>query len=300
MSVEATVINSLMSKVLSLIPAGTEEHDLLVEAAQLLEPAIDKAATDAAPVVEHAAEAAVEAQADKVLPAPVVEAIEHAVDPNNPGGVTYPWLHPSEAQPEHAAAGATEAQPEHAAAAAAGVIAGAGAVMANHPDLPAPQFGQNVNDNPGGYIDQAHASDCGEQCCAMVLYSTRGVEVPEEVIRAYIQGSPNSAYGNTNAGQLARYLSGPHCHLNAESDPRPYPHARDTIEAEISQGHLVIALGEWISPGYGHWMVFRGYAANGVRYNDPWFGNERGKSWSDFEGQYWGQLVLIHEPARYS
>lgn len=295
MSVEATIINELMGKVLTLIPAGSAEHALLEEAAKLLAPAIDQAATDAAPAIEHAAEVEVE----KAIPAPVVEAIAHAVDPANPGGVTYPWLHPSDANTpaiEHTA----EAQPAQAAAAAAGAIAGAGAVMANHTDLPAPQFGQNINDNPGGVIDQAHASDCGEQSCAMVLYSTRGVEVPEEVIRAYIQGSPNSGYGNTTAAQLARYLSGPHCHLNAESDPRPYPHARDTIEAEISQGHLVLALGEWISPGYGHWMVFRGYDTNQARYNDPWFGNERGKSWADFERQYWGQLVLIHEEARYS
>lgn len=187
-----------------------------------------------------------------------------------------------------------------------GDMAGGGALAKHVDDLPIPVWCQLINDYPNHaehpQRDVDATTDCGSQCCAMAIYSARGVELPEGIVRDYISDCVGGlSQGLTTADDLVAYLRSPHVNMpGARAVQQPWPQVRDTIQEELTAHRLVLILGAWYA-GTLHWELARGYdTLAGLRTNDPWAGRIYGTTWQDYANRInTGILVLTGETAHH-
>lgn len=165
--------------------------------------------------------------------------------------------------------------------------------------LPVPRWNQRINDNPDDpNRDRFADTDCGEQSACMVTYSAQRVEIDEGLVRGFIhQQFPGQQQGFTTGEMLAWYLSSrhnnaPHAHVVSGN-------SMAAIKGELADGCLAIVLGSWYA-GTEHFVVARGYDDTHLIYNDPWVGEMRAVTWSDFLARVdRGEVVATRAAARY-
>lgn len=185
-------------------------------------------------------------------------------------------------------------------------LAGGNATPSHVNALPIPAWCQLIDDYPNktenSYRDRYATTDCGSQASAMAIYSARGIEIPEGIVRDYISdcvGGLNQ--GLTTADDLVRYLRSPHVNFrNARAVTQPWPQVQHTIQDELAAKRPVLILGHWYV-GTLHWEVARSYdALQGLGTNDPWDGKFKGITWQAYASRVnTGVLVLVGERAIY-
>jgi ABC-type bacteriocin/lantibiotic exporter with double-glycine peptidase domain len=163
--------------------------------------------------------------------------------------------------------------------------------------LPGIPVWNQLNDPlPDGQQDSQNFNDCGEECVAMLIKAYGGPELPAGQIRMLLHGINGT--GITTGDDLVRALA-----MFKDRQGRTIAaHVRSGIDAAtfqveathaISSGLPVIALGDWVTRGYGHWVVVRGTDETGIAVNDPWGGLNRVISWSDVNALFDGCYVHL-------
>jgi len=169
-------------------------------------------------------------------------------------------------------------------------------------NLPVPAWSQRVQDGPDDTgRDLFATTDCGEQAVCMVTYSAHRIEIDEGLVRGFIsQHYTDMQDGRTTADMLVWYLSSrhnncPHAHVVTGDGPLVV----ETIKRELLDGCPVLVLGGWYQ-GTLHWEVARGYDQQHVITCDPWDGQSKATTWTDYLSRVdHGTLVVTRALARY-
>jgi hypothetical protein len=154
---------------------------------------------------------------------------------------------------------------------------------------PAPAWNQLADPLSQGGLPAQRYQECGEECCAEVIYQQHGVEVSADALRARIHGAAGT--GLTAGPDLVKLLG-----LNnvaAELHTWPVGEAPAHIQASAAAARAVIVLGTWISPTVLHWILVTAADSAGIHYNDPWGGLKLSIPWATFAERYGGQLVTV-------
>jgi hypothetical protein len=161
--------------------------------------------------------------------------------------------------------------------------------------LTVPAWNQHNDPNPDGQPDPWWAEDCGEQCIAMVVYACRGIEVPQGVVRAQMHGPSGKGLSSPDdlLAQLKRWR------FDATSHPLPSADALTYVKNAVAAGRPSIVLGHWVAPAVLHWAVVVEVTPDGVTWNDPWTGGQRGLSAEHWQAAYAGAVVDPGETVRY-
>lgn len=191
--------------------------------------------------------------------------------------------HTREIAANRAAVAARPAQPPPRSPRATDLV-GAGAAV-----RPAPLWNQLQDPLSTGVLPVQRYQECGEECCAEVIYQQHGVEVSADALRSQLRGPQGQAL--TSGQDLVKILK----RNNVSADMRTWPvdqaplHLRESAAA----GRAVIVLGRWISPTVLHWVLVTAADATGIGYNDPWGGLRQVATWEAFSERYGGQLVTV-------
>lgn len=170
-------------------------------------------------------------------------------------------------------------------------LAASGAAM----PLSVPTWNQHDDPNPVGGQDPYWYEDCGEQCISMVAAACRGISVPQGVIRVQMHGAGGRGLSSPDdiEAQLRRM------HFDAAHHTLSAPDALAYIGQAVASGRSTIVLGHWVAPTLLHWVVVVEATPDGVTFNDPWTGKQRGLSNVHWDALYAGSLVDPGEPVRY-
>lgn len=157
------------------------------------------------------------------------------------------------------------------------------------PTRAAPLWNQLNDPLSQGGLPLQRYNECGEECCAEVIWAQHGVEISADALRSQLRGPAGSAL--TTATDLVRILARNNVQATAVDD------AADVVAAALqlatSEGRMAIALGRWVSPTILHWVLVTRADAAGCGYNDPWGGLRHAVDWTAFRARYAGTLVLI-------
>jgi hypothetical protein len=144
-----------------------------------------------------------------------------------------------------------------------------------------------------GVLAEQRYNECGEECCAEVIYQQHGVEVNADALRAQIHGAGGT--GLTTGMDLVKILT--RNNVPAVRHPWSLAEARVHLQASSAAGRAVIVLGRWISPTILHWVLVTAADGAGVSYNDPWGGLRIVIDWATFTERYAGELVTVTRAA---
>lgn len=140
-------------------------------------------------------------------------------------------------------------------------------------------------------VDQSATTgpwDCGPACVVSEIESIHGCWSADELLRLRYFGVVDNRL--TTAADLVGMLQA----NNIPAHPRVS--TADTAKQEMVRnwqvGRSSFALGEWVSPGVGHWMRFRGDDGF-AEFMDPWPGGARRVSWQEFAAKFWGEYVHV-------
>lgn len=153
-----------------------------------------------------------------------------------------------------------------------------------------------LTDQMGAFGRDPNATmDCGEECLAMLMLSTRGIEVPAGYVR-WIMGVPDGQ--GTSPGGLQGFLR----REGYESALVRWPlveHAWQALKLRASEGRLSIMLGRWIIPSEGHWGIPLQLGDSSMLWADPWTGRHQVMERAFFESRFAGVFVQVDTQARY-
>lgn len=158
-----------------------------------------------------------------------------------------------------------------------------------------PNWSQNLDTNPDGTIDPAHATDCGEEALAIAIWATRGVELSEGAIRAKLQLPPDR--GNTTADELASFLR--RNWFKPSVLWPPVASLQPSLKFQLDRKHTPIVLGYWLAQSMGHWIVANGYGDDHMFYLDPWDGEQKSMEWRTVRALWMQRYIDCGEPYRY-
>jgi hypothetical protein len=166
-----------------------------------------------------------------------------------------------------------------------GAATGAGAVSGRVTPL------WNQLNDPGstGMLPGQRFNDCGEECCAEVIYRCHGVEVQADALRAQLVGF--TASGVTDGQALVKLLGRNNVAAAAESVPAAAVATR--LQAILAGGGQAIVLGNFVAPTVLHWVLVTRADQKGLGANDPWGGVRRVWTWQEFMVPYAGELVAV-------
>jgi len=153
----------------------------------------------------------------------------------------------------------------------------------------APQWNQLNDPLPTGALPSWRYEECGEECCAEVIFAQHGVEVSADALRAQL-GGPGRR-GLTTGADLARILA--RANVAASVMEAPADNAPEQVQAATGAGRMVIALGHWLDPQVLHWVLVTRSDKAGCSYNDPWGGRRISADWHLFAARYAGELVVV-------
>lgn len=160
-----------------------------------------------------------------------------------------------------------------------------------------PGYSQLTDPNPDGSTPDAATTDCGWECCAMVIRVCRGIEVEADYLRFLAHGP--AGQGWSSGPDLVACLR--HHHFaNAHSSALAAEPALVAVQDECASGRPVLALGNWLSADALHWVAVSAVGGGQVVYEDPWYGARRTVVSGEWTTRYAGVLVLAGERAVYS
>jgi hypothetical protein len=174
--------------------------------------------------------------------------------------------------------------------AAAGSAPGAGSARGGGAlARPYPLWSQLADPLPTGALPAQGYEECGEECCAMVIYAQHGCALEADALRFALGGAART--GLTTGEDLVRILRGQNVAAALQQVAGAEVAAR--LRAITAEGRAAICLGAWITPGVLHWVLVTRADAAGCGYNDPWGGLRKTAPWRDFTGRYAGELVEV-------
>lgn len=154
-----------------------------------------------------------------------------------------------------------------------------------------PTWNQNADPDAKLGADPYAASDCGEECCAIVQYGSGKGYVSETQVRQAMPG--HEMHGETSGDDIASYLSTvgvPASRIAISTNALEV-----SVKVGIAQGLPSILLGYWVSPTTLHWVVAIGYGNDHLIYLDPWDGRQKCLHWKAARLLYAGTLVQVRE-----
>lgn len=163
-------------------------------------------------------------------------------------------------------------------------LVGAGAAV-----RPAPAWDQLQDPLSTGVLPAQRYQECGEECCAEVIYQQHGVEISADALRSQLRGAGGPAL--TSGQDLVKILR--RNNVAAALHTWPAAEAPGHIRESAAAGRSVVVLGQWISPTVLHWVLVTTADLAGVSYNDPWGGLHQTATWAAFGERYAGQLVTV-------
>jgi hypothetical protein len=161
-------------------------------------------------------------------------------------------------------------------------------------ELPIPVWNQLNDPLPDGQQDPYATTDCGEESVAMIGKGYGGPELPAGQVRMILRAGDVNGPGISSGDDLVHALAAV---FHLRSHVRACNAATFQIEATkaINSGMPVIALGQWVSIGFLHWVVGRGADDTGLMTNDPWGGANRLIAWPDVARLYAGTYVHLDQ-----
>lgn len=133
--------------------------------------------------------------------------------------------------------------------------------------------------------------DCGPSCVAWMIRAITGVYTAAELMRLNWFNVIDNRL--TNVYDIAGMMSqnGRDCTTGfwTKDDFRTH------VQSETRLGHLVCALGDWVSPGVGHWVVFYRADDNGATFMNPYGGQTETQSWAWIATRLTGDAVTTKE-----
>lgn len=136
------------------------------------------------------------------------------------------------------------------------------------------------------------AEECGEECCAMVVFAQHGVPVSADALRALIGGSARGPL--TNGADLVAILAA--CNVHAQASSVQASKIAGELLTACQSGFMCIVLGRWVVASVDHWVLVTRADGAGCSANDPWGGRRRSWTWGAFRPLYSGQLVIVTRP----
>lgn len=146
---------------------------------------------------------------------------------------------------------------------------------------------------PDGSQDPDAATDCGEECAAMVIDGIRGVPFSAGCLRQALSGQTMD--GRTTASALTYLLNA--FKIGNTTVVEDSQTSLQAVRSAIARGCGCIILGRWESFDALHWMVAVGLKDAGLWVNDPWTGSRRHVTFEDWHARYAGQMIRIDVPA---
>lgn len=151
-----------------------------------------------------------------------------------------------------------------------------------------PTWNQNRDPKPDGSQDPFATTDCGEECCAILLYALKGEYLTETQVREAMPG--HSDHGETTPLDLVTFLK------TRFRDGSSFTLGKSTfksyLKSLIRNGAPAISLGYYISPSRLHWVVVVGFGNDHVVCIDPWYGRMVAWHWSQFLAASVGTVVV--------
>lgn len=151
-----------------------------------------------------------------------------------------------------------------------------------------PTWSQNADPDPSGFADPFAATDCGEECCSIVLFAQMHTYTTAGQVRRAMPG--HEKQGETTADDIAHYLE--EAGLFPMSLHRNSAQLKSFLKYSLDRDMPSIVLGNFISPTVLHWVVVIGYGDDHCLYIDPWYGRLDAKHWKDFLALAEGDVVL--------
>lgn len=130
------------------------------------------------------------------------------------------------------------------------------------------QFWNQLNDwtlDPDR-ADENRVNNCGPECCAMLLWHLRGVELSADQVKDWLLGAESTGY--TTLAQLRRFLTFQHVRSSFQ------PAEPATIGQYVDWGQPVIILQQgMVEPrGYWHFVVAIDREGDNLIVANPWGG----------------------------
>jgi hypothetical protein len=129
-----------------------------------------------------------------------------------------------------------------------------------------PIVGQNESPGPGGNVDPAGSTDCGEACISAAVLGRRAMYIAPGCIRQALMLPMSN--GSTTAEQLASvwHSFGLRARV-ARVAPGDLARARLTLRRA---GRFWVILGRWVLTDSEHWVLAYHSDGQGLRVMDPW------------------------------
>jgi hypothetical protein len=152
---------------------------------------------------------------------------------------------------------------------------------------------ESVNQLTGVTVSPTPAStgpvDCGPACVVSCIEEMKGCWSADELLRLRYFGTVDDRL--TTASDLVGMLqsNGIAAHARSQIDSSS---AKQEIIRNWQAGRPSIVLGEWVQPGYGHWVKFVG-DRNGPVVMNPYPGSNAPSTWDEFGQNFWGEYVHV-------
>lgn len=141
---------------------------------------------------------------------------------------------------------------------------------------------------PGGIIDPASTTDCGESCCASVISVATSFTVEPGCIREAMNLPRTN--GSTTAADIARLLGAMAGKTTIYDGGAKM--AWSVLGTLRRHGCYTLILGNWLSVDALHWYLAFARSSDRVECMDPWTATYVDVSREEFNAAFSGQLVV--------
>lgn len=152
-----------------------------------------------------------------------------------------------------------------------------------------PRWNQLQDPDPSGALPAARWDECGEECCAEVVYRQHGVPVEADYLRYLLRGPGGQPL--TTAQDLVAILA--KCNVDSVASTPPAAQLQAAVLGAVREGRAVILLGRWDAPTVLHWILATSADTATVGVNDPWGGVRKQLSWTQVTPLYAGEIVTV-------
>lgn len=153
-----------------------------------------------------------------------------------------------------------------------------------------PTWSQNADPSPDGPPDLFATTDCGWECCSIIIYGLTRVYTTEGTLRK--EDSTAVDHGYTSPGQLVQCLTR-HA-ITAQQLVVAPSRLKSLVKEYIDAGYPALALGHWIDPNILHWLVAVGYGNDHLLWLDVWSGKMVCSRWTWAEAFFAGSVVGVY------
>jgi hypothetical protein len=157
-----------------------------------------------------------------------------------------------------------------------------------------PAWNQLADPLADGRADPQAYTDCGWECCAMVLHWCHGVTMPAGDVRMLVGGWQRP--GLSDGPDLVKGLAAQN--VSADLHTGTANELDVVLRRTIADGRPAIVLGHWITEAVLHWVAATAISRTGVVVHDPWGGHVHEIPWADFRALIAGQIVTVNGAIR--